>query len=73
MGLTCPSCGNERSFQVKTLQMHILQVDSGYVAVTEEDRPAVLDVLCDKCESEVDLRDIDDDLRSEVLHSLGAQ
>lgn len=73
MGLTCPSCGNERSFQVKTLQMHVVQVDGEHVGVSEESRPAVLEVLCDECESELDLREIDADVRREVLHSLGAQ
>ena len=73
MGLTCPSCGNERSFQVKTLQMHVVQVDGEHVGVSEEGRPAVLEVLCDECESEMDLREADDDVRREMLHSLGAQ
>ena len=26
MALTCPSCGNDRNFLVKTLQMHVVQV-----------------------------------------------
>ena len=73
MGLTCPSCGNERSFQVKTLQMHVVQVEGEHVGVSEEGRPAVLEVLCDECESELDLREADDEVRREVLHSLGAQ
>jgi len=73
MGLTCPDCGNERSFQVKTLQMHIVHVDGEHVGVAEETRPAVLEVLCDECESELDLREAGDDLRREVLHTLGAK
>lgn len=72
MGLTCPSCGNEENFQVKTLQMHLVQVDGENVGVAQEGRPAVLEVLCDECESEVDLRDVDDEVRGEVLHLLGA-
>ena len=72
MGLTCPSCGNEENFQVKTLQMHLVQVDGEHVGVTQEGRPAVLEVLCDECESEVDLRDVDAEVRGEVLHLLGA-
>ena len=72
MGLTCPSCGNEENFQIKTLQMHIVQVDGENVGLAQEGRPAVLEVLCDECESEVDLRDVDDEVRGEVLHLLGA-
>ncbi len=72
MGLTCPSCGNEQNFQVKTLQMHVVQVEGENVGLAQEGRPAVLEVLCDECESEIDLRDVDDDVRVEVLHLLGA-
>jgi len=72
MGLTCPSCGNERSFQVKTLQMHVVQVDDDQVGVTQEDRPAVLELLCDECETELDFGAVDDEMRDEVLHLLGA-
>ena len=53
MGLTCPSCGNEQSFQVKTLQMHVLHVDGEQVDLAEEGRPAVLELLCDECEAEI--------------------
>ena len=72
MGLTCPSCGNEQNFQVKTLQMHVVQVDGDNIGVAQQGRPAVLEVLCDECESEVDLRDADNDVRVEMLHVLGA-
>ena len=72
MGLTCPSCGNEKSFQVKTLQMHVVQVDDDQVGVAQEEKPAVLEVLCDECETELDLREVDAETRGEVLHVLGA-
>lgn len=72
MGLTCPNCGNERYFQVKTLQLRVVQVDDGHVGVTQEDRPALLEVLCDECETELDLQQIDNEMRGEVLHLLGA-
>ena len=26
MALTCPSCGNDQNFLVKTLQMHVVQL-----------------------------------------------
>jgi hypothetical protein len=73
MGLTCPSCGNEQSFQVKTLQLHVVQVDGENLSVSEEGRPAVLEVLCDECESELHFREADADFRREVLHTLGVQ
>ena len=73
MGLTCPSCGNEKSFQVKTLQMHVLSVNGEQFDLDEEGRPAVLELLCDECESEVDLQSVDDDLRREMLFTLGAR
>ena len=72
MGLTCPSCGNEQSFQVKTLQVHVVQVDGDQLGLAQESRPAVLEMLCDECEEEVDFRRLDDEMRLEVLHLLGA-
>ncbi len=72
-GLSCPSCGNEQAFQIKTLQMHILQCDGEHMGVSEEGRPAVLEVLCDECESELDLSQVDDDVRREMLHTVGAR
>ena len=52
--------------------MHVVQVDGESVGLAQEGRPAVLEVLCDECESEIDLRDVDNDVRVEVLHLLGA-
>ncbi len=73
MSLKCPSCGNERSFQVKTLQMHVIHVDGEHVDLAEEDRPAVLELLCDECEDELVLQDVEPDLRREILLTLGAR
>ena len=54
MALTCPSCGNDRNFLVKTLQMHVVQLrDDSRVEASEEGRPAVIEVLCDECEKEL--------------------
>ena len=39
MALTCPSCGNDRNFLVKTLQMHIVRLDDARVEVNDEGRP----------------------------------
>jgi len=71
--LTCPNCGNDRNFQVKTLQMHVVSIDNGRVEVTEESRPAVFEVLCDECESPLKFEEFEDTLRKEVLLTIGAR
>lgn len=73
MALVCPSCGNERNFQVKTLQMHVLQVEDAGVGLSEEGQPAVLELLCDECETALDFGGIDEGLRRRVLLTLGAR
>ena len=73
MTLTCPNCGNDRNFLVKTLQMHVVSVENGRVEVSEESRPAVLEVLCDECDSALKLEDLDDTIRKEVLLTIGAR
>ena len=70
MSLTCPSCGNEKNFQVKTLQLHLLQVEEAGVDVSDEGRPALLELLCDECEAEVDFQTLDGALRQEILQKL---
>ena len=73
VALTCPSCGNDQNFLVKTLQMHVVHLDDSRVEVSEESRPAVLEVLCDECESALLLEEIDDAIRRELLLTLGAR
>jgi hypothetical protein len=73
MALTCPTCGNDQNFQVKTLQVHVLHVEGARVDVTGEYRPVVFELLCDKCETALTFEDLDDTLRKEVLLSLGAR
>jgi len=73
VALTCPSCGNDQNFLVKTLQMHVVHLDDGRVEVSEEGRPAVLEVLCDECETALRIEDIDESLRKELLLTLGAR
>ena len=73
MSLTCPSCGNDQNFLVKTLQMHVVRLEDSRVEVTEESRPAVLEVLCDECESALNFEEFEDSLRREVLLTLGAR
>jgi hypothetical protein len=71
--LTCPHCGNDRNFQVKTLQMHVVHLEDGRVEVSDESRPAVLEVLCDECESALNFEEFEDTLRKEVLLTIGAR
>ena len=73
MTLTCPNCGNDRNFQVKTLQMHVVHLEDGRVEVSDESRPAVLEVLCDECESALNLDELDEVVRKELLLTLGAR
>jgi hypothetical protein len=73
MALTCPSCGNDRNFLVKTLQVHVVHLEESRVEVTEESRPAVFEVLCDECETALNFEDVEETLRKEVLLTLGAR
>lgn len=74
MPLTCPSCGNDRNFLVKTLQMHVVQLrDDSRVEASEYGKPAVIEVLCDECEKELSFTDFDEQVRDELLLTLGAR
>jgi 5-methylcytosine-specific restriction endonuclease McrA len=73
MAMTCPSCGNDRNFLVKTLQMHVVHLEDTRVEVSEESRPAVLEILCDECETALNFEEFEDTLRKEVLLTLGAR
>ena len=73
MALTCPNCGNSSKFLVKTLQMHVVQLDGDRVEVSEESKPGVIEVLCDECETALNFEEFEDTLRREVLHTLGAR
>jgi hypothetical protein len=71
--LTCSNCGNARNFQVKTLQMHVVQLDDGRVEVSEEGKPGVIEVLCDECETALNFEEAEEAIRKEVLLMLGAR
>jgi hypothetical protein len=73
MAFTCPSCGNDRNFLVKTLQMHVIQLHDSRVEANEEGRPAVIEVLCDECETALNFSDFEEDVRNEMLLTLGAR
>ena len=73
VALTCPNCGNDQNFLVKTLQMHVVHLDDSRVEVSEEGRPAVLEVLCDECETALNLDEMEDSLRKELMLTLGAR
>lgn len=74
MSLTCPNCGNAENFLVKTLQMHLLRVvETQMQPPSEEGRPALVEVLCDECDSTVDLAGVDEPTRRELLTTLGAR
>lgn len=73
VALTCPSCGNDQNFLVKTLQMHVAHVSESRIEVSEEGRPAVFELLCDECDHALPLDEIDEATRRELLLSLGAR
>lgn len=73
MALTCPSCGNARTFLIKTLQMHVVQIDGERVDAAEEGRPGVIECLCDECESPLAFDEVEDVVRREILLTLGAR
>jgi hypothetical protein len=58
---------------VKTLQMHVVHMEDSRVEVSEEGRPAVLEVLCDECESALNFEALDEGLRRELLLTIGAR
>ena len=72
MAMICPNCGNARNFLVKTLQMHVVHVEDSRVDIADESRPAVLEVLCDECDTAMNFEAVEDDIRKEVLLTLGA-
>jgi hypothetical protein len=72
--LTCPNCGNTENFLVKTLQMHLLRVTDGQVQPPQEEgRPALVEILCDECDSTLDLTTLEDSARRDLLVTLGAR
>jgi hypothetical protein len=72
--LTCPNCGNTENFLVKTLQMHLLRVADGQLQPPQEEgRPALVELLCDECETTLDLDALDEATRRELLATLGAR
>lgn len=73
MALTCPNCGNARTFLVKTLQMHVVQIDGTRVDASEDGRPGVIECLCDECDTAIVFEEIEDAVRREILLALGAR
>jgi len=73
VALTCPSCGNDHNFLVKTLQMHVVHVEDARIEASEEGRPNVLEVQCDECETALNLDEVEDSVRRELLLTLGAR
>ena len=54
--------------------MHLLRVSDGQLQPPQEEgRPALVEVLCDECDSTVDLDGLDENSRRELLVTLGAR
>jgi hypothetical protein len=74
LALTCPNCGNTENFLVKTLQMHLLRVVDGQLQPPlEEGRPALVELLCDECDTTLDVDVLDEATRREVMLTLGVR
>lgn len=73
VALTCPTCGNDHNFLVKTVQMHVVHLEDSRVEVAEEGRPQVFEVLCDECENALALDDMEEGIRKELLLTIGAR
>ena len=52
--------------------MHVVHLNDSRVEVSEESRPAVIEVLCDECETAMNFDEVDEALRKELLLTLGA-
>jgi hypothetical protein len=53
--------------------MHVVRLEDTRVEVNDEGRPAVIEVLCDECETALNFEDFDDAIRKEMLLTLGAR
>jgi hypothetical protein len=53
--------------------MHVVHLDDSRVEVSEEGRPALLEVLCDECETALNFDEVDEAVRKELLLTLGAR
>jgi hypothetical protein len=53
--------------------MHVVNLEDSRVEVSEEGKPAVLEVLCDECETALNFDDVDDAVRKELKLTLGAR
>jgi hypothetical protein len=53
--------------------MHVVHLEDSRVEVSEEDRPTVLEVLCDECETALNFEEFEETLRKEVLLTIGAR
>ncbi len=74
LSLTCANCGNAENFLVKTLQMHLLRVLDGQLQPPQEEgRPALFEVLCDECDSTVDIEGLDEPARRELRVTMGTR
>jgi hypothetical protein len=53
--------------------MHVVHVEDSRVEVSEEGRPYVQELLCDECETALNLDEVDEAVRKELLLTLGAR
>jgi hypothetical protein len=73
VGLICPECANDKNFLVKTIQIHVVHLQDSRVEVSEESNPAVLEVLCDECETALQFEKLEETVRRELFLTIGAR
>lgn len=61
-------------FLAKTLQMQLVRVADGQLQPPQEEgRPALVELLCDECDSALDLDALDEATRRDLMVTLGAR
>jgi hypothetical protein len=55
------------------LQVHVVRLEDARVEVQDENRPNILEVLCDECETALIFEHFEEPLRKEILLTLGAR
>jgi hypothetical protein len=53
------------------MQMHVVQMEDSDMEVVNKFPPAVLEVLCDECDTAVNLDTLEENFRKELLLTLG--
>jgi hypothetical protein len=53
--------------------MHVVHLEDSRVEVSEETNPALLEVLCDECETELKFDELEETVRRELFLTIGSR